>query len=58
MPTDYVGLFSTYRLFTKNYSTAVVSGYNMCELLEMAYKMDEIQDPDAAGGNPEAVAAE
>lgn len=57
MPADYVGLFSTYRLFTKNYSTVVVAGYNMCELLEMACKMDEINNPDAAGGNPEAVTA-
>ena len=42
MPTAYVGLFSTYRLFTKNYSTAAVIGYNMCEQVEMAYKMDAI----------------
>ena len=42
IPTSYVGLFSTYRILTKNYATAAVIGYNMCEQVELAYKMDAI----------------
>ncbi len=43
MPTTYVGLFSAYRVFVKNYATAAAIAYNMCEQVELAYKMDVIE---------------
>ncbi len=42
MPTSYVGLFSTYRVFTANYATAVVVAYEMLEQTEAAYKMNAL----------------
>ena len=42
MPTDSVGLFTTYRILTINYETAAVMAYNMFELVESAYKMNAI----------------
>ena len=42
MLTDYVGLFTTYRIFTANYSTGAVIAYNAFELLESAHKMGTI----------------
>ena len=43
MPTSYVGLFSAYRVVVKNYATAAAIAYNMCEQVELAYKMDAIE---------------
>ena len=42
MPTSYVGLFTTYRVFTVNYATGAVIAYQMLEQVEAAYKMDAI----------------
>ena len=44
MSTDYVGLFSTYRLLTDNYCAAVTAAYAMMEEYEAAYKLDELKD--------------
>ena len=47
MPTSYVGLFATYRVFTVNYATGAVIAFNMLEQVEAAYKMDALDvDPD------------
>ena len=42
--TDYVGLFTAYRLFTINYATAVNIAYNSLELVEAAHKMGELEE--------------
>ncbi len=44
MPTDCVGLFSAYRLFTQNYASGVTFAYDMFEEVEMAYKMGAIEN--------------
>ena len=43
--TDYVGLFTAYRLFTINYATAVNIAYNSLELVEAAHKMGQLEEP-------------
>ena len=47
IPTSYVGLFSTYRVLTINYTTAVVMAYFMLEQTEAAYKMGAIETTNA-----------
>lgn len=46
MPTSYVGLFSTYRILTVNYATAVVVAFDMLEQYEAAKKMDALDAPE------------
>ena len=41
---DYVGLFSMYRMFTENYSTAATMAYSMFEQVEAAYKLNGLKD--------------
>jgi hypothetical protein len=43
MPTDSVGLFAAYRIFTINYSTAAVIAYSFLEEVEAAYKMGAVE---------------
>ena len=43
MPTSYVGLFSTYRCLTINYSVAAVLAYNMFEQVEVANRMGALE---------------
>ncbi len=44
--TDYVGLFSTFRVLTVNYATAVVVAYDMLEQYEAAKKMNALDTPE------------
>ncbi len=53
MPSSYVGMFSTYRILTANYATAVVVAYEMLEQTEAAYRMNAID----AAENPAALKA-
>ncbi len=49
MPTDYVGLFTVYRLLINNFSAGCSEAYAMLEQVEAAYKLDGIQKE--SGGN-------
>ncbi len=46
MPSNYVGMFSTYRILTANFATAVVIAYEMLEQTEAAYKMNSIDSAE------------
>ncbi len=44
MPTDYVGFFSAYGVFIKNFNAAFGVAYRMLEQTEAAYVMDAIDE--------------
>ena len=44
MSTDYVGLFTTYRVLTDNYCVAVTETYSMLEQYEAAHKLDGMKE--------------
>ena len=43
LPASYVGIFSAYRLFTRNYHMGVVEAYCLLEETESAYKLGGIR---------------
>ena len=58
LSTDYVGLFSMYRVLTENYCVGVTAAYSMIEQYEAAHRLggmaeDREQDDDAAQGDSE-----
>lgn len=44
MSTDYVGIFSIYRVASENYSTASTMAYSMLEQVEAAYRLGGMKD--------------
>ena len=50
LPTDYVGLFSVYRLLTTNFGAGCTEAYVMLEEAEAAHKLDGIKSDQGASG--------
>ena len=46
MSTDYVGLFTTFRVLTDNYCTGVTEAHSMMEQYEAAYRLGGMKSPE------------
>ena len=51
MPTDYVGLFSVYKLASENYGTACAVAQSMFEQMEAAHKFKGMKETQNGQGN-------